>query len=69
KMTANAFKVQKYDETSKKWVNVTAAEASFKGWAIKETGSAVFADKAEFRPSWLWRLTYDDSITVYAAWK
>ncbi|MCR5688450.1 MAG: carbohydrate-binding domain-containing protein [Lachnospiraceae bacterium] len=68
KMTANAYKVQKYEEASKKWVNASEAEASFKGWAVKETGGRVLSDKDSFRPSWLWRLTYDDSITLYAVW-
>ncbi|MBO4902277.1 MAG: hypothetical protein J5518_05735 [Lachnospiraceae bacterium] len=69
KMTANAYKVQKYNESTKKWVNVTEAEVSFKGWGIKDTGSVIFSDKAAFTPSWMWRLTFDDSVTLYAIWK
>nr|MCR4740127.1 hypothetical protein [Lachnospiraceae bacterium] len=69
KLKPNAYKVQKYDEVSGKWVNITEAELSFKGWGIKETGGDAFADKAAFRPSWMWCLTYDDSITLYAVWE
>ncbi|MBP5383950.1 MAG: hypothetical protein J6Y57_03135 [Lachnospiraceae bacterium] len=68
KVTANAFKVQKYDQNTKKWSNVPAVAVPFKGWAIKPGGDVVFTDKGVFKPSWMWRLIYDEDVTLYAVW-
>lgn len=68
RLKANAFKVQRYNETSKKWENIPDAELGFKGWALKSGGSVRFKDKDLCRPLWMFKLTYDDSITLYAVW-
>lgn len=68
KIIKNAYKVQKYNRTSGKWNSLPVTDAAFKGWAIKEEGGVLFADKAVFKPSWLWRLIYDDDVTLYAVW-
>ncbi len=68
RLRANAYKVQRYNETSKKWEDIPQTELGFKGWALKSGGSVRFKDKDLCRPLWLLKLTYDDSITLYAVW-
>ncbi len=67
-LSAGTYKLQRYNAKTGKWVSVPAAEVSFKGWATKPNGSKQFDNKAPFKPSWFWRLTYDDSVTLYAVW-
>ena len=70
KLSKSSFKVQKFD--GKKWVSLPASlKISVKGWTADSEGDMkLYADGAEFLPSWTERLVNrGNNWTLYAQWE